>query len=93
MTDASTRFLAYACCALLIVWELLKGRWRGALLAGLVMTSLVAVPADVGDMLAVVLALPVVFEERWSRRAEKDMIRGCLAAAVIAASAALLVVW
>ena len=92
MTPDEILQLSTVCCGFLTVWELLRGRFTGAILSGLALFIILA--PRVSILFATFLALPVIFEERWHTRGQKDMVRGILAAGVIASSIALfLLTW
>lgn len=84
MTYHDVEALATVCCAFLLIWELMQSRWRACVLSLLAMGCIALIPKLVGSVFAIVLVLPVVFEERWNVRSEKDLVRGILAAGVIA---------
>lgn len=90
MSISQLNQLAALCGVFLIIWELIRGRIPGAVLSGLAIIPLVVVEARVYLVFTILLALPVVFEERWNPRSKKDMIRAVLAAAVIACTVAML---
>jgi hypothetical protein len=77
----------------LAIWELMKGQWKGAVLGVLACLCVMYLTREVGAVFSIILALPVVFEERWNARAEKDMVRGVLAAGIIAPSVANLLIF
>lgn len=83
--------LATLCCVFLIIWELIKKRFAGVLLSVLAMIPLVFVEVRVYLLFTIFLTLPVIFEERWNKRSQKDMMRSVLAAGIIACTVAMLV--
>lgn len=88
MTPDEVTSLAVVSSIFLAVWEILNGHWQGAVLGMLACLSVVYLTREVGAVFSIILALPVVFEERWNPRAEKDMVRAVLAAGIIAPSVA-----
>ena len=92
MSAHELQSLSGLACLFLVIWELLKRHWAGAILSAIAGVLLAGNLAPVRSILSAVLVLPIVFEERWNSRANKDMMRACLAAAIIAANAALVIV-
>jgi len=86
MTANEVASLAIVSSLFLAMWELLKGHWQGTVLGILACLSVAYLTREVGAVFSIILALPVVFEERWNPRAEKDMVRAVLAAGIIAPS-------
>ena len=93
MTAEDLKSVAGICGFLLLFWELFHRRISGATLSAIATFCVLFVSSAAGAFVAIVMATPVVFEERWNRRAKKDMLRAALAAGVIATSAALLLVY
>ena len=93
MTETDLRHVAQVCSVLLVVWELIGRRIAGAALSVLAAFCLFFVTHEGGLVVSIVLAVPVVFEERWNPRARKDLLRGALAAGLIAAAVGLLLVY
>jgi hypothetical protein len=93
MTAAELRSLATLACLLLVIWELIKTHWAGAVLSMFAIALLVGTSSRIVPLLSAVLVLPIVFEERWNTRARKDMMRACLAALIIGANCALVIVY
>ena len=83
--------LATLCGAFLILWELLKKRFIGVIFSVLAMIPLVVIKGKVYLFFTIIMTLPVIFEERWNKRSQKDMMRSVLAAGVIACTAAMLI--
>jgi len=83
--------LATLCGAFLIIWELIKKRPGGTFFSVLAMIPLVLVQENVYLLFTIIMTLPVVFEERWNKRSQKDMMRSVLAAGVIACTVAMLI--
>ena len=82
MNPAQFQQLATLCCVFLVIWEVIRRHFPGAFLSMLALFPLVAVENKVFLVFTILMALPVVFEERWNPRSKKDMIRAVLAAAV-----------
>lgn len=93
MTADDLRSIAGICGFLLLLWELFHRRVSGATLSAIATFCVLFISSVAGAFVAIVMATPVVFEERWNRRAKKDMLRAALAAGVIATSVALLLVY
>ena len=89
MTAQDLQQISAVCAILLFVWELLHRRLAGALLSAAAAVCLLFVSTTSANFVAAVMAVPVVFEERWNPRAKKDLVRAVLAAGIIAA----LVTW
>ena len=93
MTALDLQQISGTCAILLFVWELLHKRLLGAVLSAIAAVCLLFVSTPSANFIAMAMAVPVVFEERWNPREKKDLIRSVLAAAVIAAAVAWFVVY
>ncbi|MCJ7481762.1 MAG: hypothetical protein MUO31_02230 [Thermodesulfovibrionales bacterium] len=82
--------LATICGIFLIIWELIKKHMAGTVFSILALLPLVFVEAKVYLLFTIIMTLPVVFEERWNKRSQKDMMRSVLAAGVIACTVAMI---
>jgi len=88
LTALDLQQISGICAILLFIWELVHRRVLGALLSAVAAVLLLLVSTTAAHFVAMAMAVPVVFEERWNPREKKDLIRSVLAAAVIAAAVA-----
>ena len=93
MTALDVQQISGVCAILLFIWELVHKRVLGALLSGVAAVFLLFVSTTAANFVAMAMAVPVVFEERWNPRAQKDLVRAALAAAIIAVAVGWIVVY
>ncbi|MFH1219039.1 MAG: hypothetical protein V1694_01120 [Candidatus Eisenbacteria bacterium] len=93
MTAHDLLTVSKVACLLLLIWELLKHHWGGAILSAVAGAVLLRGPQHVNGFLSALLVVPIVFEERWHPQTRKDMMRVCLAAGIIGTNLALLIVY
>ncbi len=93
MTALDLQQISGVCAILLFIWELVHRRRLGTLLSAVAAVLLLFVSTTPANFVAMAMAVPVVFEERWNPRAKKDLIRAVLAAAIIAVALGWLVVY
>jgi len=70
---------------LLVVSTSIRKNWSGAVFGIISTLILLLANSAVAMLLSAMIVIPIVIEVRWSKRAEKDLVSGVIAAAIIGA--------